>query len=807
MLQAFGCMPLAFIENRGQLDERVEFSVRQGALQAYFTKQAFVVQLAAHGPLAESPDVSQTRAGANVFMTFEGASPDVVIEGCDPLLSRFNYFVGNDPAQWRTNLPSYRSIRYCGLYPGVDMVVRDHEGRLEYDLILAPGADLRDIVVRCEGVESLRVADHGALILETAAGAIEQPKPCTFEIGPSGDLQEVECTYRLRGDDRFGFDAPGHECAMPLVIDPGLVYGTFLGGSGLDDAFAIAVDDSGAAVIAGSTWSSDFPTTPEAYDRSYGGGACCSDGFVAKLSADGSSLVFGTFLGGSTAKTDICGAIDVDASGAIVVAGSTESADFPTTPGAYDTSFNGGIDAFVAKLSADGSSLIYATFLGGSGTDGSGDVALDDSGVAVFGGTGSADFPTTPGAYDGSYNGRLDGFVARLSADGTSLVYGTFLGGSEMDECWDMALDTSGAALLTGDTYSSDFPSTSGAYDTSYNGFGDVFVAKLSGDGTRLLYGTFLGGRDGDHGRGIAVDASGAAVVAGATGSVDFPTTPGAYDNSNDGDAFVVKLSEDGSQLIYGTFLGGSSAEEIEAIASDASGVTVMGVTNSTDFPTTPDGYDTSFDAEFDLFVARMSADGSALLYGTFLGGSGLDSGRALALDAAGAALLTGCTDSPDFPTSSGAYDRSINAGSVDAFVAKLDFLALHCEAEAVWSNYGPGWPGRHGVPSLFLNRDPALCLVLSLTIGNSLGMKTSGFLFIGVSPQDAATPWGGRLLVEPQWVFSLALPRVGLTIESGLPCDASFCGLRLYLQVLELDSSASHGVSFTPGLELVLGS
>ncbi|MEW6741723.1 MAG: SBBP repeat-containing protein [Planctomycetota bacterium] len=684
-LQALRRLPLAFIENRGQVDEQASFYTSKGSLKAYFTRSAIVLQLLSHAPEAPlplerpcPPAVSQDEntengciKGANVFLTFEGASPLSVIEGADPLPDRYNYFLGNDPSKWRTEVPAYSSIRYRGLYPGVDMAVRDCDGRLEYDLILEPAADPGPIAVRCEGAESLRLEEDGTLVIGTAAGPLRQPTPCTYELGPGGTRELVECSYRLLSANRFGFDVPARDHKKALVIDPGLVYGTFLGGSDEDGGYSIAVDSSGAALVTGRTGSSDFPTTPGAYDTTYDG----IDAFVAKFSASGSSLLYGTFLGGS--GDDYGYAIVVDSSGAALVTGGTWSSDFPTNPGAYDTTYNGYTDAFVAKLSASGSSLLYGTFLGGSNYDNGYAIAVDSSGAAlVTGYTYSSNFPTTPGAYDTTFNGYYssDAFVAKLSASGSTLLYGTFLGGSSDDAGCAIAVDSSGAALVTGETYSSNFPTTPGAYDTTFSGGTDAFVVKLSASGSSLLYGTFLGGSDWDYGYAIAVDSSGAALVTGETFSSNFPTTPGAYDTTFNGyyDVFVAKLSASGSSLLYGTFLGGSYYDHGYGIAVDSAGAAlVTGKTGSWNFPTTPGAYDTTLNGHRDAFVAKLSASGSSLLYGTFLGGSDGEWGEAIAVDSAGAALVTGWTEAADFPTTPGAYDTTIN-GSWDAFVAKL---------------------------------------------------------------------------------------------------------------------------------------
>ncbi|MEW6745176.1 MAG: SBBP repeat-containing protein [Planctomycetota bacterium] len=447
---AFSKLPLAFIENRGQLDPRVRFHARRAAMTACFTDESFVLQLvcrekgekkethsgdealpqgelayaAPDEPLAggstgrpgleQSPEqADEAIAGASIFLTFEGAASGVIVEGMDPLPGRYNYLLGNDPSRWRTEVPAYASIRYRGLYRGVDVEVRDQHGRLEYDLLLEPGADLDPVIVRCEGAQSLGLDEEGTLVVETAAGPLKQPRPCTYEVGPSGAREAVECSYRVLGADRFGFDVPGRDLERALVIDPGLLYATFLGGSDGDWANAIAVDASGAALITGWTSSSDFPTTP-------------------------------------------------------------------------------------------------------------------------------------------------------------------------------------------------------GAYDTTKSGYSDAFVAKIE--------------------------------------------------------------------------------------------------------------------------------------------------------------LWT-------------------------------------CENAALWWNYGSGWPGSYGVPCLIANNDPAVCFPLALTTCNSFGSATTAFLFLGLSAADLPTPWDGRLLVQPDWVFTLPLPSGGAsTLNGDVPCDPAFCGAHLYLQVLELDPGASQGVSFTPGLELILG-
>jgi hypothetical protein len=398
---------------------------------------------------------------------------------------------------------------------------------------------------------------------------------------------------------------------------------------------------------------------------------------VVKLNAAGTGLAYATFLGGS--DSDDGRSIAVDEAGNAYVTGWTESSDFPTTAGALDTSLDGYYDAFVTKVNAAGTGLTYATFLGGSNYDRGWGIAVDGAGSAyVTGDTNSSNFPTTAGAFDTSYNGNTDAFVVKVNAAGTGLAYATFLGGgSDYDEGGGIAVDGAGSAYVTGLTLSSDFPTTAGAFGTSHNGYWDAFVVKVNAAGVGLAYATFLGGSGWERGNAIALDGAGSAYVTGWTYSSDFPTTAGAFDTSHNGDddAFVVKVNAAGAGLAYATFLGGSDEDVGSAIAVDgAANAYVTGFTLSSDFPTTAGAFDTSYNGGVfwgDAFVVKLSAAGAGLAYATFLGGSGDDWGRAVAVAGADSAHVTGSTRSFDFPTTAGAFDTSLD-GDYDAFVAKI---------------------------------------------------------------------------------------------------------------------------------------
>jgi len=679
VLEAYGQLPLSFIPNQGQVDKRVGYYVQSSGQSLWFTASGVTMAL----------------PKTTLRLEFLDANPSVRLEGGDKLPGIVNYFIGNDPAKWRTNTPTYSRVTYRDLWHGVDLTYEGQPAALKSTFTIAPGADPAQIRLAYPDADSLAVDGQGNLIISVDRGEVRESAPLAWQ-EIEGRRMSVAVNYQVAGQSYSFALSGGYDPAYPLVIDPELVYSTFLGGSSGETGRAVAIDGAGNAYLTGYTSSSDFPITPGAFDTSYNGDVY--DAFVVKLNATGSALTYATFLGGS--GWDWGCAIAVDGAGSAYVTGLTGSSDFPTTPGAFDTALDW-YEAFVVKLNATGSALAYATFLGGSDDDRSFGIAVDGTGNAyVTGYTYSSDFPTTTGVFDTSYNGNYDAFVAKLNATGSGLVYATFLGGNLSEKGTSaIAVDGMGNAYVTGHTYSSDFPTTAGAFDTSHNGSTDVYVVKLNAVGTGLAYATFLGGSDGDVGYAIAVGGAGSAYVTGRTSSSDFPTTVGAFDTSYNGggDAFVAKVNAGGTGLAYATFLGGSSGEHGWAIAVDGAGSAyVTGDTWSSDFPTTAGAFDTSYNGGlYDAYVVKVNAGGTGLAYATFLGGSDGDVGYATALDGTGSAYLAGSTGSSDFPTTAGAFDTSYNGG--DAFVAKLD---LEGAVEPFTGTISPVYPTSHTTPS-----------------------------------------------------------------------------------------------------------
>ncbi len=724
LVESYGRLPLSFEANHGQAPAPVEFLARGAGYSLFLTPDG--ASLVLSGPPASTSDAQA------VTMKLAGARPAVSGTGTEQLPGEANYFLGNDPSAWRTHIPTFARVAYRDVYPGVDLVYYGHSGQLEYDFVLGPGADPAKIQLALDAKAHLTAS--GDLALSLASSEVRFQKPVIYQTAADGTRHYLDGGYVIASDSgpaarqesRVGFKVTSYDRSLPLVIDPTFTFATYLGGTGTDSALGIAVDTAGNLYVTGRTSSTNFPVK-SAYQPTFSGGS--TDAFISKISPDGLSIVYSTYLGGATPVTvstspadSLCGvpagvttamnagaAIAVDVTGAAYVTGITNTSNFPLTSGAKQTVIGGAFDAFVTKLSTDGSSLSYSTYTGGTQNDCGTAIAIDSAGDAyVAGSTSSKNFVATKSGYQTTLNSSSgNAFFMELNSSGTApAVYATFLGGSGADSAQAIALDpscttTNCDAYVTGQTTSLNFPVSATTYQKSPAGGTDAFVAEIdpAGSGTTsLLYSTYFGGAGNDIGYGIAVDPSGDAYITGSTTSSNLPVTSGVYQSALNGsqDAFVAELDPTGSGLTYSTYLGGSGVDSAAAIAVDSLGdAFVTGNTTSTNFvPASVEALALQFTCATtsgatcnDAFVVTVSPGGGSLSFATYLGGGLYDAGNAIALDPC--ALLdassstcgddvyvAGATNSTDFPATAGVFQPACAVSSSgtcgNAFIAEI---------------------------------------------------------------------------------------------------------------------------------------
>lgn len=729
MPAALGNLPLYFTAASGPTNHPAQF-VAQGG-----DSQFLISPVEAQFNLQKSDAATREISSRTVRMRFVGANSRAQILGKDELPGKINYLVGNNPSQWQTGMATFARLRVEQLYPGVNLTYYGNQRQLEYDLAIAPGVNPDAIQIRFGGVDKTSIGAQGELILALGKDEIDQPKPVIYQV-INGQRQVVSGGYRLVDAHTVAFAIGKYDGRLPLVIDPVLSFSTYFGGNGNDTAWSVALDTNGFIYIAGDTLSSQFPTNsrPNGYQTNFSGGGITGDAFVAKFDNQGSNLVYFTFLGGNA--DDQANSIFVNGSGDAFVTGFTDSANFPTTTNALSRTISGistpagySIDAFVAELNPGGSNLLYSTYLGGSGPDAGEGIALDSANnIYIAGYTGSANFPTTPNAFQkhlacpySIYTTYLyaNAFVAEISASGTNLLYSSYLGGTNLDVAKGIAIDSSSNVYVTGFTGSTNFPATNaisqqfvqtntvGGLTTNFvNGFSlnggtNAFVAKFAPGCASLIYSTFLGGANKDEANGIAVDGSGNAYVTGWTVSTNFPNTVAisnlyngltnnlVYGSSVTTNVFLTQITWDASSntaaIGYSAIFGGTNfgGDVGNGITLDPSGnIFVVGASTTTNFPAvnTPGLLGTTNAGGSDIFVIGFSttsgtngASLSSIIYSGYLGGAGNDYGYGIAVDSFTNVYIAGQTASADFPTLN-SYQSSLK-GSSDAFLTKIGWV------------------------------------------------------------------------------------------------------------------------------------
>lgn len=741
----FHKLPIPFEPNVGQAPPQIKYLGRANGFLVGLTEQGITLKLGR----ATAPRLSvaapthrvQTVAAKPVFIYVRAvyAGPNPQLQPEQRLKSISNYFLGNNAKNWYSDVPNYAVVRYKNIYPGIDWVIYGNPNQLEYNLVVAPHADPGQIKFSIKGAEHLGIDKDRNLVITAGNRSLRELKPVVYQLTTAGKRRPVIGSYVLDGQE-IAFALGNYDHTRPLVIDPVLVYSTYLGSGGGAATYGGAVDGAGDIYVTGQA-GQGFPTVTPYQAMSNGG-----DIFICKFSADGSNLVYSTFLGNNGA--DISRGIAVDSAGNAYVTGTTYSKNFPTVNAFQatnkSTSTNTPAQAFITKLNAAGDALVYSTYLGGSGNvnDGFG-IAVDSAGEAyVIGDTDSVDFPTA-NPFQGVRQGRMDAFVTKFSVAGNSLVYSTYLGGSADQQGYAIAVDTAGSAYVTGITNSTDFPLVNPYQATNKaalnnSGYTTGFVTKFSPIGNSLNYSTYLGGSYNDGPEAIAVDSNNSAYVTGWTTSTDFPVV-NAYQRQFNGssDAFVTKFAAAGNALVYSTYLGGSSVDVAKGIAIDTRGdAYVVGGTDSTDFPTMNPIQAKNLAVGLQVsngFVTELNAVGK-LLFSSYLGGSGSygpnpnttgpvgDAANSVALDYAGNVYVVGETNSADFPTycpfQATNENTTIYGSGSEGFVTKIavsQSIPTPCASQPLPPSGGENASGSGAVGWLAVL---VLSLILSLRFG-----------------------------------------------------------------------------------------
>ncbi|MCP3978733.1 MAG: hypothetical protein GY716_05295 [bacterium] len=660
----FGEVPRFFEANVGQSESAVRFVSRGSQYNVFLTKDATVVRLG--------------RAGKQIRLRMAGNDSDAALSGVEPLEGKINYLLGNDPEKWVTDVPTYGRVRRTDVYPGIDVEYYGSGPSLEYDFVVRPGADPARISVFVDGAEDVTLEPGGDVRIVSGRETVVMTRPRVYQEF-NGKRRKVDGRYRFRADGTFGFELGEFDRSRAVTIDPVLEYATYLGGSYHDSSGDIAVDAEGHAYVTGTSGSNNFPQlNPLPGDFGF-------SMFVTKFNLAGDGLIYSTLIGGN--GIDNGESIAIDESGAAYLTGYTLSSTFPTTEPDLPPSGNNN-QAFVTKLSPDGNAIVYSRLLGGTREDRGHGIAVDAEGRAhIAGWTTSLDLPTVS-AVQTTLGGVGDALVAKLSVDGSQVLFLTYLGGTMTDGLdpgggdygSDVGVGPDGSVYVAGDTAADDFPvvnpfqseNRSGAFDA------DVFVSRLASNGATLIYSTYLGGLGDELPREMAVDANGNAYVIGDTTSPDFPVEAAVQPTiAGPRDAFVTKLSPAGNTLAYSTYLGGEFATYGQGIAVDAGGSAyVTGSTGATDFPIL-DAFQPQHAGFFDVFVSRFTPAGDRLIYSTFLGGTEGENvttcSGGIALDSFGSAYIVGDTTSTDFPTVNPFQpEHGGGIGERDAFVAKI---------------------------------------------------------------------------------------------------------------------------------------
>jgi hypothetical protein len=796
-----------FVPNGGQWEDRVRFGVIHGSQRAWAENDGFSMS-------------RESDLGVELLrVKFADGRPSLPRGSC-PTDSRFNFFRGNDPARWRTNLPAYQRVEWVDVWPHIDVVLHARSSGIEYDIVLRPGADAARVGIEFIGAETVRVMKTGAIEVVLQNSVVVQSSPRAYVIEPDGSRHAIDSRFARKGTASISLNADATH-AQSAVIDPGLEWATFIGGNTPmpgtfpvpDELTATQMFDDGSLFVVGRSGFVDYPITTGALQAtitppSFAGGAGF-DGVISRVSPDGSHLIFSTFLGGKA--SEVISDVAVLSDGRIVVGGYTSSSDFPVTSGAYQVGFPSVVlsPAFVTIISGSGSQIESSTLLSGFSEQGIENViaiaAAPDGAIAVAGHTWSSDFPVTPGAFDPVHSspGNTEGFLTVFNPMLTGLVYSTFLGGSKSDRVIDLEVDGSGFMTVCGESHSPDFPVTPNAFGPTAGLGSSVGVAARFGPDGAPVYSTYLSPNgSGSIAYGLAVEKSGLATIVG-DGFV--PVTPGTWNPNCWGCGFVLRLTPQGA-IEWGTFLGGFAISPADvAIDSRRGAVIAIGGPNSLSFPLPQGAFDTTVQGSENM-ILRLDAQAASVFYGTMLGGSSGDilawNNHPITLDDTDSAVIVGATSSSDFPVTPGVLSTALS-GPGDGFIAKLDLLPTGA------SKYGIATPGCGGKPVIGLTAMPKTGQKLSITCGRA-PPNSSGYLMIGVAKaDDPPETLGATFYVDPTQHFVLVPVVAGsdgnVHVTFRLSSMSAPPGTRRFAQYMFRDPCISPGIAASNALELIV--
>lgn len=781
-----------FIENAGQWPENVRYLARLPGL---------LVRAECGAIVFDQPDSRSAGRGVLVRLLFEGSSQDAWIEGEQRLPGRYSFFFGNDPIQWRADVPSFAVVRYHELYPGIDLLVHSADRGVKYDLLISPRADLSRVKLRCEGIRDQWV-EASQWSVDAGAGVLAQLPARCYELLPSGEARDIQCLWKATGDGALELEVPGRDPALALVVDPELLWSTYLGSSYPnstgDFANAVAYDPNGNVVVVGDTSGPGFPQTPGAYQYTP---TSSRNIFATKFRQTDGTLIYSSVFGGSTANQRPY-AVAVGQNGAATVVGWTVAADFPTTPGAFDRVNNSLYAGFVTQLSPAGNALVFSTFL----EDPQGAMVLfavqvDATGHVVVGGGGVVpSFPTTAGAFQRQYQGvNGDALVVRLDPTGSSLDWSTLLGGTNAEGLYGLTLDASGDVIVAGKTTSDDFPTTPGAFQNTRIGWPAGFVTRLSSQGDSLVWSSYLGGASEVYLGGVAIDWLGAVYVGGYSKGAGFPVTPGAFQTQNpvppgqnDVSGVLTKFDPSGQSLVYSTYFAGPSGSGVGALWVDPSGVVTLGA-GGAGVPVTPGAYDTTFYQGGDAVIARMSPQGNRLFYSTYIGGPSTDGLASVTSSPTGRVTGAGyCYLPGGWPTTPNSYQQNYIGGQTDAVVVTLDLdlQGVDSHGESIPSCHGPLISNATEMPVAGSSSFALYC--------SGAPPLASGWLLVSVTQphltQVGGTGAGSVLGLARPWARIAVTADAAGYVETNLPLAANWTGRVFHCQYLFANTPYCNG-------------